>query len=314
LAIESSDDAGANWTTAWSVTDRVLERYVDVLTAHAHWDDYYTGDVRTDLQCTTLYVVPESARVIAACGLLGFVFGVVGGDWSVRGFVNGTRVVDFHEPTPSDVNDRFMVLTFGWLLMLGGAEFYALTRRRPPRSPGPAWPEITTPRLLPTARAMAAVIASIPLLLIIGARGGQDGFASATLGMFSLGCMLLFSVVWLVLYLVDVRRFPWWGIQLAVLVPVLEWLLLQRMIGADIDWTLGWIGIWSIAIAGLAVNFGLGLVLARWGQTGGKAQTITSAPGTIHFDHGSPPGHDPGEPRLRLRDSAPGDTGGSSGP
>jgi hypothetical protein len=287
LAIESSNDAGATWTTAWSIPDRVRERYVHFFTAKARRAYVYTGDVRSDLTCTTIYGVPGSDTVTAACGLLGFVRVGVGGGWSMIGFGRrwsglslGNGLPDFDDPTPTEIGQQYMVLMLGWFVLLSGAEIHAVTRRRAPRWPRRRWPAIPTPlaRLLkavapslaaipllaqyPTRRpwlirVVAAFVASLPFLLVIGIDDGER--VPEQFGQLLVLCMLACGTLWLIRYVVDVHRFPWWAVPFAVAVPVLDRRPLGRMIAADIDWTLGWDAIWWIAGAGLAASIVLGL-------------------------------------------------------
>ncbi len=254
LRIEQSTDGGDTWATAWEVDDLERERYVAVLEDAAAAENTYLPDevanVRSGLTCTTIYIVPESEVVIAACGLVGFVRRDTHGVWAMIGFWGDPAMVpELDIATPRDVGNHLMAVLFGWFVLLLSAEAHALTHPRRPFA----------------ARAWIAGIASpLALVQVLGLRALRTVDLDVTfLVMLSLLTMLLAGIAWFTLYLINRRDFPAWVVPLAGLVTVVDWVLASRVLDAEMTPTVGWVATGSFTAIALAVNVTLAVVFPR---------------------------------------------------
>jgi hypothetical protein len=260
LTIERSEDAGATWTTVWSVSESDRERYATNLAEDARYDSSYDGDIHADLACRSIYAVPTSGVVIAACGLAGFVRGDTDGSWAMIGFAgDGVGVPDFHRATNKDILNGFIVATFGWFLLLAAAEAYAAAH------PAPANTRLRSPRGVARARVVIGILASLPALPLIVDRlgAGGEGFLGVLGYLMWTAYMLLGGAAWLSLYAIRRRGFPWWLIPIAILVSVADVLLVIRMSAGDIEPVAGWAAIGAVTLVGLGAALALGVLFPR---------------------------------------------------
>ncbi len=252
LRIEQSTDGGATWTTGWDVGDLKRERYLTLLEGQLESGKRRLpdelSDIRHGLTCTTVYLVPASGAVVAACGLIGFVSRSADGVWAMIGFDGDPRSAPVLVTT-GDFNNKLMILMFGWFIFLLAAEAHAMAH----------------PRGLTAARRFIAVLASSALLVIVltARLPGTEDSAPVIDGVLSVAVMLVGGLIWFVLYLVNRGSFPWWVVPLAVAATVVDWTLANRVINAQIGWAEGWIGIWAVTVLALAANVALGLVFPR---------------------------------------------------
>jgi hypothetical protein len=251
LAIERSIDGGLAWTEVWSISDRERERYAALLAFDAYDDRSYKGDVHADLTCRTVHIAPTSGVVIAACGLVGFVVGDGDAGWTMVGFAgDASDVPDLHRDTPADTRHAFMVLTFGWFVLLLGAEAHAVTHRPVQRR-----------RAATVARVVGAVIASATAGLLWTPR--TEGHDTFFLGGTVLSFLGIGGAVWFANYVTLRPTFPWWVLPLAVAVPVVGVGFVERLTRATTDPTIGWVLIWLVFAVGIAANTALGALMRR---------------------------------------------------
>jgi hypothetical protein len=246
LRIEESSDGGTIWTTAWSVSDLQRARYATVLSSRARWDQRYTGNVRADLSCRTVYAVPTSGVVVAACGLVGFVRRDAAGHWAMIGFTGDhSETPDLAETSAGDSSNALMIVLFGWFILLVAAEVHARVHR-----PGQS-----------AARLSLAAFVSLACLPLMALRWDSGAGPDPLIGGWTCTPFLFGGMLaWFVTYVVDNRGFPWRLLPLAVAAPVLGSSLQHDYLHGRVYWTLAWAGIWIIAIGALTAN----LALAIW--------------------------------------------------
>lgn len=243
LAIEESTDGGTSWRPAWEVGETKQARYAMVLANEARWGGF-SGDIRAGMTCDSLYVVPGSGVVVAACGLVGFVTRDPGGTWTMIGFEGREWSLEFLDlPSPSDELNQLMIVLCGWLILVLGAEVHALRHRRG-RRPVVRW-------------VLAGLVTLIMLPVLLADRSSIESVTSAWV---AAPVLFVGVAAWLGLYLRDRRAFPWWLLPLTAVAPAAGWILHDRLLQGEFDRTAGWGIVWTVLAGALVTNLALGLL------------------------------------------------------
>jgi hypothetical protein len=241
LAIEESTNGGATWATAWSVSGPRRERYLTLVAEDAQEvDEYQIDKLDSEMACTSIYVVPGSRVVLAACGLAGFVRRDAAGVWTMLGFDAGGSRLD-RASTSDEFGNWILIIFSGCLILLIGAEAHAL---RYPRGKASA------------VQHTIAILVGLACSPVVPVARGEDFRLVALPG---LGLLFFAMLSWFTVYLVARGQFPWWTVLPAVLAPVAAWNLHSLIVRGEIYATPGWTGIWAVLGVGLIANILFGI-------------------------------------------------------